>query len=86
MEEGMDRKFNRPRKSQLELEQYHSGNTRAKKHAYKQVKQKVAREKKIKTFVERVELKKNLAGKGKRKRFEDEDGVVTWKWKKERRR
>ena len=60
---------------------------KARKRAYKELEQRVEREKHLSAIEQQMQLQKNLMGKGRRMKVNTgEDGPVVYKWKKQRKK
>jgi len=95
--ELLGRAFNRPRQSQLESQKVLQGSARpvprlSKKvkrqqsAAYKELGERLQRMDQLKKAAQEVELKKALAGKGRKRKIVREDGTAVFKWRKERQK
>ena len=60
---------------------------KARKRAYDELEKRVEREKHLTAVEQQIQLQKHLMGKGRRRKIDTgEDGPVTYKWKKQRKK
>lgn len=88
--ELVDRAYNRPTKEQLQKETLVEGDNQrvvvSKKRQYRELAERMKREEGLGKMIQDLEVKKQLMGKGKKRKIEKEDGTVVYKWSRERKR
>jgi len=92
--ELVGRSYNRPTKQQLQNDDLVSGGAgaaavrKAKKRQYQELEERMKRKEAMEDKLQQMQVKKNLSGKGKRRKMtEGENGKPpVYKWKKERKK
>ena len=90
--ELVNRRFNRLRVDQLQGKPLSNAVSRerlrkGRRGAYDELAKRIEREKHLSSVEEQMQLQKHLMGKGRRMKIQtEEDGPVTYKWKKQRKK
>ncbi|KAJ7394397.1 UTP11-like, U3 small nucleolar ribonucleoprotein [Desmophyllum pertusum] len=92
--ELVSRTYNRPRKETLKKhliqtpdDQIVQRLEKQRHRCYEELRERIEREKKMKTVSEELELQKHLMGKGRRTKIQNDDkSTPVYRWKKERKR
>ncbi|CAD7695565.1 unnamed protein product [Ostreobium quekettii] len=92
----LDRRFNRPRRSQLkstaavqggrEAEEVVKESEKSRVSKYRLLKKHIERHEKLKKLAAKMTLNKQLAADGSARKFKDDSGRIVYKWRQERKK